>query len=125
MEQFVCFNQCALGKIFAQPPTSLFRQFLENVKKGETRVCLWVYGFCFFVCFLASVQTLFAFNLMPLFFQTPLIKADEKLQASPDVGGSPDTSDTGFEEAMDVSDGNSDFIFWACFGKLFDQGFII
>lgn len=61
----------------------------------------------------------------PFFFQTPLIKADEKLQASPDVGGSPDTSDTGFEEAMDVSDGNSDFIFWACFGKLFDQGFII
>ena len=26
---------------------------------------------------------------------------------------------------MDVSDGNSDFIFWACFGKLLDQGFII
>ena len=75
---------------------------------------------------MASVQTLFALNLMPLFFfQTPLIQADEKLQASPDVGGSPDTSDTGFEEAMDVSDGNSDFIFWACFGKLLDQGFII
>ena len=44
---------------------------------------------------------------------------------SPDVGTSLDTSNTDFEEAMDVSDGNSDLIFWACFGKLFDQGFIV
>ena len=61
---------------------------------------------------------------MSHFFQTLLIKVDEKLQVSPDVGTSLDTSNTDFEEANNVSDGNIDLIFWACFGKWFDQGFI-
>ena len=42
------------------------------------------------------------------FFQTLVIKVGGKLQVSPGVGTSLDTSETDFEEAMDVSDGNSD-----------------
>ena len=59
----------------------------------------------------------FTLNLMSHFFQTLLFKVDEKLQVSPDVGTSLDTSNTDFEEANNVSDGNIDLIFWACFGK--------
>ena len=44
---------------------------------------------------------------------------------SPDVGTSPDASDTGFEELMDVSDGKRDFTFGLFFGKSLDQDVII
>ena len=59
------------------------------------------------------------------FFLTLVTKADGDLQVSPDVGTSPDASDTGFEELMDVSDGKRDFTFGLFLGKWLDQGFII
>ena len=52
-----------------------------------------------------------------LFFLTLVIKADGDLQVSPDVGTSPDASDTGFEELMDVSDGKRDFTFGLVLGN--------
>ena len=55
---------------------------------------------------------------MSLFFLTQVTKADGDLQVSPDVGTSPDTSDTGFEELMDVSDGKRDFTFGLVLGNL-------
>ena len=53
---------------------------------------------------------------MSLFFQILVIKVDEKLQVFPDSGIS-DASDTGFEEAMDVSDGNCDLNFGPVLGN--------
>ena len=53
---------------------------------------------------------------MSLFFQILVIKVDEKLQVFPDSGIS-DASDTGFEEAMDVSDGNYDLNFGPVLGN--------
>ena len=50
------------------------------------------------------------------FFQILVIKVDEKLQAFPDSGLS-DASDAGFEEAMDVSDGNCDLYFGPVLGN--------
>ena len=70
---------------------------------------------CFSIV-MASVWTLFAFKLMSLFFQILVIKVDEKLQVFPDSGIS-DASDTGFEEAMDVSDGNCDLNFGPVLGN--------
>ena len=52
-----------------------------------------------------------------LLFLTLVIKADGDLQVSPDVGTSPDASDTGFEELMDVSDGKRDFTFGLVLGN--------
>ena len=51
------------------------------------------------------------------FFLTLLTKADGNPQVSPDVGTSPDASDTGFEELMDVSDGKRDFTFGLVLGN--------
>ena len=50
------------------------------------------------------------------FFQILVIKVDEKLQVLPDSGLS-DASDTGFEEARDVSDGNCDLYFGPVLGN--------
>ena len=36
---------------------------------------------------------------------------------SPDEGVAPDASNTGFEKAMDISDGKSAFTVWSRFGK--------
>ena len=53
---------------------------------------------------------------MSLFFQILVIKVDEKLQVFPDSGLS-DASDPGFEEALDVSDGNCDLYFGPVLGN--------
>ena len=66
---------------------------------------------------MASIWTLFAFIEMSPFFLTLVIKVDGDLQVSPDVGTSPDASDTGFEELMDVSDGKRDFTFGLVLGN--------
>ena len=124
MEQFVClFNY--FKQNFCKALFFTMHTVLGNKKIGKTRVCRWVYGFIleqYMVILKSSNRTLqkrhnvlilswhqfehFLPLLKCLFFLTLVIKADGDLQVFPDVGTSPDASDTGFEELMDVSDGN-------------------
>ena len=123
MEQFVClFNY--FKQNFCKALFFTMHTVLGNKKIGKTRVCRWVYGFIleqYMVILKSSNRTQKRHNVLILswhqfehflpllkclFFLTLVIKADGDLQVFPDVGTSPDASDTGFEELMDVSDGN-------------------